>query len=424
MSNTIRIRRRASGDAGAPSSLENAELAFNEVDNTLYYGKGTGGSGGTATTVEAIAGIGSFVDKTSAQTISGAKTFSSGITATVTGTVSNISNHSTDDLSEGSTNRYYSDSLVDSHLSGGTGINYSAGSISHSDTSTQSNVSNTGNTFIQSVDVDDFGHVTSLSSNTVVIPDTANDATITLSAGDGISGGGSFTTDQSTADTITFDHADTSTQPSVDNSGTTVIQDVTLDGYGHVTGLGSKSLSASDFGLGSSDNVTFNDVVVDGDLTVNGTVTTVNTETVTLADNIVELNSNFSGSSPTESAGFEVNRDAAGNKTLLWDETDDKWTVGTETFVAGTFEGDLTGSASSADQLTTARTISLGGDLSGSASFDGSSNVTISGSVANDSHSHTLSTISDAGSMASQDASNVDINGGTIDGVSLDGGTF
>ena len=42
-----------------------------------------------------------------------------------------------------------------------------------------------------------------------------------------------------------------------------------------------------------------------------------------------------------------------------------------------------------ADALTTARTISLGGDLSGSASFDGSTNVTITAAVLNDSHAHT-----------------------------------
>lgn len=75
MANTIRIKRRASGAAGAPTSLENAELAFNEVDNTLYYGKGTGGAGGSATTVEAIAGGGAFATLTSNQTVSGDKTF-------------------------------------------------------------------------------------------------------------------------------------------------------------------------------------------------------------------------------------------------------------------------------------------------------------------------------------------------------------
>ena len=61
MGNIVRIKRRAAGGAsGAPSSLQNAEIAFNEQDDTLYYGKGTGGAGGTATTVVAIAGSGAF----------------------------------------------------------------------------------------------------------------------------------------------------------------------------------------------------------------------------------------------------------------------------------------------------------------------------------------------------------------------------
>lgn len=59
MANTVRIKRRAAGGAaGSPSSLANAELAYNEQDDTLYYGKGTGGAGGSATNVVAIAGPG------------------------------------------------------------------------------------------------------------------------------------------------------------------------------------------------------------------------------------------------------------------------------------------------------------------------------------------------------------------------------
>jgi hypothetical protein len=76
MSNTIRIKRRASGASGAPSSLENAELAFNEVGDVLYYGKGTGGAGGSATTIEAIAGSGAFLGLSGTQTVTGNKTFS------------------------------------------------------------------------------------------------------------------------------------------------------------------------------------------------------------------------------------------------------------------------------------------------------------------------------------------------------------
>ena len=85
MANTLRIKRRASGGSGAPASLANAELAFNEVDNVLYYGKGTGGAGGTATTVEAIGGIGAFCALTGNQTIAGVKTFSSTIAGSVDG---------------------------------------------------------------------------------------------------------------------------------------------------------------------------------------------------------------------------------------------------------------------------------------------------------------------------------------------------
>lgn len=85
MSNTIRIKRRASGSAGAPSTLENAELAYNEVDDVLYYGKGTGGTSGSATTVEAIAGKGAYVDLSSNQTIGGTKTFSNAISGSITG---------------------------------------------------------------------------------------------------------------------------------------------------------------------------------------------------------------------------------------------------------------------------------------------------------------------------------------------------
>jgi hypothetical protein len=79
MPNIVRIKRRATGSPGAPTSLANAELAFNEVDNVLYYGKGTGGEGGTATTVDAIAGSGAFLTLSTAQTISGNKTFTGDI---------------------------------------------------------------------------------------------------------------------------------------------------------------------------------------------------------------------------------------------------------------------------------------------------------------------------------------------------------
>lgn len=58
MADILRIKRRSGGAAGAPASLANAELAYNETDHTLYIGEGTGGAGGSATVVVPIGGTG------------------------------------------------------------------------------------------------------------------------------------------------------------------------------------------------------------------------------------------------------------------------------------------------------------------------------------------------------------------------------
>lgn len=92
MANTIRIKRRAAGGStGAPTSLANAELAYNESDagnGILYYGYGTGGAGGSATQVVAIGGDGAFVTLASQQTITGKKIYTGALDlsgATVSG---------------------------------------------------------------------------------------------------------------------------------------------------------------------------------------------------------------------------------------------------------------------------------------------------------------------------------------------------
>jgi hypothetical protein len=53
-SRTILIKRRLSGTSGPPSTLKNGELAFNEVDQVLYYGKGN--NNGSAINIIPIAG--------------------------------------------------------------------------------------------------------------------------------------------------------------------------------------------------------------------------------------------------------------------------------------------------------------------------------------------------------------------------------
>jgi hypothetical protein len=91
MPNTIRIKRRlAGGAAGAPTSLENAELAFNEQDSVLYYGVGTGGAGGSASSILSIAGPGAFTTLGTTQTITGNKTLSGVVTLSGTGASSAV----------------------------------------------------------------------------------------------------------------------------------------------------------------------------------------------------------------------------------------------------------------------------------------------------------------------------------------------
>jgi len=59
----------------------------------------------------------------------------------------------------------------------------------------------------------------------------------------------------------------------------------------------------------------------------------------------------------------------------------------------GNIEGNLNGNASTASRLLNTITISLSGDVSGSASFNGSSNVTITAQVLDNSHNHTIANV-------------------------------
>jgi hypothetical protein len=63
-----------------------------------------------------------------------------------------------------------------------------------------------------------------------------------------------------------------------------------------------------------------------------------------------------------------------------------------------------------ADKLTTAQTISLGGDVTGSASFDGSSSISITATVGNDSHSHSYTNLTNKPTIPSTLTSLTDVS--------------
>ena len=154
-------------------------------------------------------------------------------------------------------------------------------------------------------------------------------------------------------------------------------------------------------------------VTVTGNLTVNGTTTTVNSTNTTLDDNLLELNSG--ATSNANDTGIIMERGSTGDNAIIaWDESEDKFIVGTTTATAsdtgnlsittgtlvGNIEGNLTGNvtgnlvgnvtgnvsgtsgsttgnAATATALATGRTVGMTGDVVWtSASFDGTGNVT------------------------------------------------
>lgn len=130
--------------------------------------------------------------------------------------------------------------------------NKSEWTVNHADTSSVANIAvdNSGNTFIQDISLtfDTFGHVTGATTTSATV--SIGDAVLTLAAGGGMtlgntSGANTFSANSTTANTITISHTDTSSQASVDNSGYTYIQDITLDTYGHITAINSATWSAT-----------------------------------------------------------------------------------------------------------------------------------------------------------------------------------
>jgi len=85
-------------------------------------------------------------------------------------------------------------------------------------------------------------------------------------------------------------------------------------------------------------------LVVTGDLTVNGTTTTNNSVNLTVDDNLIELNSGISASS--NDAGIIIERGTTGNNAaIIWDESADKFTMGTTTATAADKSAGITVSA-------------------------------------------------------------------------------
>ena len=91
-----------------------------------------------------------------------------------------------------------------------------------------------------------------------------------------------------------------------------------------VSGSGSENASVT---IGLPDDVTItNNLTVGGNLNVTGTINSVNTTQVNIVDNKINLNTDFTGT-PTTDAGIRVERGNSPDVEILWNETDDKFTL-------------------------------------------------------------------------------------------------
>jgi hypothetical protein len=325
MPNTLRIKRRAStGAAGAPASLANAELAYNEADNTLYYGKGTGGANGTATTIEAIAGPGAYTTLGTTQTVTGTKTFSGPCVFSGTGTNSatGVTQASSDDSTRLATTAYVK-SVVSA--AGGGSVTSVALSLPNLFTVTGSPVTSSG-TLTATL-------ATQAANQVFAGPGTGADAAPTFRAL--VAGDIPALTAAKISD---FD---------------TQVRTSRLDQLAQAT-----------------QPVTFgNNVTVTGDLTVNGTTTTINSTTVTIDDKNFVLGD---VASPTDAGadGGGITLKGTTDKSFNWVDATDAWTssehlnllTGKAFYINGTsvLSSSALGSGVTASSLTSVGTITTG----------------------------------------------------------------
>lgn len=194
-------------------------------------------------------------------------------------------------------------------------------------------------------------------TNLPTIPAAANDATITINAGDGISYNtgaglstdGVFTLNQSGNEAFTLDVDSTVVRTS-----------------------GAQSIAG---------NKTFsNNVTVQGNLTVEGTTTSVDSTVVNIGDNIITLNSGVTGT-PTQNGGIEIERGTSTNASLIWDEGNGYWSAG----IAGSEVEIALSNGNYANlraQATTKADVGLSNvENTAISSFAGSTNITTVGTI-------------------------------------------
>ena len=271
----------------------------------------------------------------------------SGVASNVTGAHSIVYNYATDQWeADGSlilsTATLATPQVEGSDFGPGDNLTFTAGSgLSESVTGFAVTYTNTDRGSSQNI----FKNVASDSGTAVA--DNNND-TLTIT-------GGTFIDTSVSGDTLTINHSDTSSQSSVNNSGNTFIQDITLDSHGHITGIGSGSVDPYDgwnltVGGTARGLITENEVVsfAAGTALTVGYSATNNVITFNHADTSSVSNINASGTTFVQDLTFDTHGHVTAASTGSFTLGDGQLTISGGTLLSGstTFTANQTGNSS------------------------------------------------------------------------------
>ena len=157
-----------------------------------------------------------------------------------------------------------------------------------------------------------------------------------------------------------------------DNDSTTdqdiQVNNIRVDG-GNITGPATIVIDPDAVGASGT-------VVIQGDLQVEGTTTTINSVDVQVGDKSLILGTGAANDAAMDGGGIILSGTAGTIAEFTYDGTNDRWTTN-----GLDIEADIVGNADTASRWETARTITLGGDLGGSTSINGSSDVTLTATI-------------------------------------------
>ena len=280
----------------------------------------------------------------------------------------------TDDLTEGSTNLYYTNARVDARITANSGA-----AITASDLDMNGNKVLFANMYATEADLPSattyhgmFAHVHATGKGYFAhagnwIPlanETLNDTLVTNSnrIAHAASGTVSFLDFTKTLFSET-NHTVLSSVKSIDffldsNGGDSgqafrIYNNTNPDGTVTENTHIFKVAETGDVSIGNDLSVA-GDATITGDLTVSGTTTTINTNELNIGDNIITLNSDETGA-PSQNAGIEVERGTATNVAIRWNEGTDAWEFTNDgtTYIAFGTSATFTGTTDGVNEGTT-----------------------------------------------------------------------